>query len=186
MGRAGSARFYHQPTPRWLRSTSSVARMIRDPLNRQHGDPAMSKGEERPVVGTGSWPVESHEPAYPMCVHWALARGRCASPSNPRRRADRRGSRDSGSHRSRSTSAARSRRNAAPRALPAVCGRRNSPAGQGGRRCLCAAMAWPETSLPAAVARSFRWPTRPPSCRCYPCSAQSCRRPATPVPDASD
>ena len=80
----------------------------------------------------------------------------------------------------------RSRRNAAPRAPPAACRRRSSPAGRGGRRCLCAAVAWPEMSLPAAVARSFRWPARPPSCRCYHRSAQCCRRPATPAPGASD
>ena len=59
----------------------------RDPLDRQHRVPTVSKGEETPAVGTGSWPVRHHEPAYPMCVHWALARGRCAPPSNPRRRA---------------------------------------------------------------------------------------------------
>ena len=42
-----------------------------------------------------------------MCVHWALARGRYASPSNPRHPAPRRGSRESGSRCSRSTSAAK-------------------------------------------------------------------------------
>ena len=65
-----------------------------------------------------------------MCVHWALARGSCAPPSNPRHPTPRRGSRESGSRRSRPTSAARSRRNAAPRAPPAACRRRSSPAGR--------------------------------------------------------
>ena len=44
---------------------------------------------------------------------------------------------------------------------------------------------WPAQSLPAAAARSFRWPPRPPSCRCYRCSAPSRRRPAIPALGAS-
>ena len=144
-----------------------------------------SRREQLPPPPTATAPVVDSTPT--QCAYIGLWRGGAArplrTPGIPR----------PGGVRGRAEAIApaprrrrRSRRNAAPRAPPAACRRRSSPAGRGGRRCLCAAVAWPEMSLPAAVARSFRWPARPPSFRCYHCSAQRCRRPATPAPGASD
>ena len=55
----------------------------------------MSKGNEVPPVGAGSWRLGHHEPADPMS-DIGLARGRCAPPSNPRHPATLPGSRPSG------------------------------------------------------------------------------------------
>ena len=55
VGRAGSARLHRQPSPSWLRSAGRVAGAQRDPLDRQHEEPAVSTGNERPAVKAGSW-----------------------------------------------------------------------------------------------------------------------------------
>ena len=60
-----------------------VAGTIRYPHDRQHREPAVSKRDGIPAVGAGSWPVRSHQPAHAMSAHCDLARGGCASPSNP-------------------------------------------------------------------------------------------------------
>ena len=57
--------------------------MFRGPHDRQHEQPAVSKGSERPTVEAGSWRLWHHEPAGPRCTHWGWRGG--GSAPRPRR-----------------------------------------------------------------------------------------------------
>ena len=95
---------------------------------------------------------------HTQCAYIGLARGRCAPPSNPRRRTALSCRRAGGS---------------APRHPLPVCADRRARPQSGRTRC-----------FRPTVARSSRWLARSPSCRRYHCSAQRCRRAATPASGA--
>ena len=74
---------------------------------RQPARQRLTRGENFRCAELAMTPVECHSQHTP-CVHkGALARGRCASPSNPHRRAPESGSRESGRRCPRSFLAAR-------------------------------------------------------------------------------
>ena len=53
-------------------------------LARQLGEQQLTRGENFTCTDLAPGTVRCHEPAYPMCVHWDLAKG-CA-PSTPAQR----------------------------------------------------------------------------------------------------
>ena len=56
--------------------------MQRDPLARQHEEPAVSEDNEKPAVRAGSWRLGHHKPAYSILNIELLARG-SATPFEP-------------------------------------------------------------------------------------------------------